>query len=81
MTYKNYVVDATISGENGPLCVIPVEGWPDDPVFVIGMNIVGSIPKGGRMVGIIHEDGQAAVDDWFERNKARCEALVNREIP
>ena len=76
MTDNNWVVDITLYNEDNEdtsdlLCFVPVEHF-DDPekrAFVVGMNYLTS-PEGfsdrGKLVGIIHADGQEAIDKWVE---------------
>lgn len=63
----NFVVDVTFGGD-GIFCFVPVEFGPGGEVesLLIGMNYLSSEPPhGGRVVGIIHSDGDDAVETWI----------------
>lgn len=83
MSWDNWVMDATMCGDDGLLCFCPVNGDPDSDEFVVvtGMNHLSSEPppQCKRLVGIVHEDGQAAVEAWAERNMDTMLRLGNWE--
>jgi hypothetical protein len=72
MRWENWVLDASMSGDGCPLCFCPVEGDLDgDYTIVTGMNLLADKPPdGAKLVAIVHEDGQGAVEEWIERNQA-----------
>ena len=77
--FKDWVVDVTIYDGGELLCFIPVENIEsDNPTFVTGMNLLTSIDgfKQGMVKGIIHEDGQEAVDKWCIENKDLYEKII-----
>lgn len=73
---ETWVVDASIAFKEQPdlLCFVPVEnlGTPDVK-YIVGMNFL-TTPEGMRerkdckVVGIIHQDGQEAVEKWITDN-------------
>lgn len=74
-----YVLDATLDEPGAPHCFVPVELGPDGEVesIVFGMNYLSSDPpNGGRFVGVIHADGQEAVDAWCEANQEEVDRLA-----
>lgn len=65
--YKDFVIDATMYHEDGLFCFIPVEDWDTDaPTFVVGMNLLTSLDGfcQGNLVGVMHEAGQEAAEQW-----------------
>ncbi len=64
--FKEWVVDASFGCQDGAFCFIPVEGHEtDNPQFVVGMNYISSKPPdGARLVGIVHPDGDEAVEQF-----------------
>ena len=70
---ETWVVDTTFYDPTygNMLCFIPVEnlGQPDE-AFVVGMNLLTTVEgfkesKHGRLVGLIHADGQEALNEWM----------------
>lgn len=68
MMWENWVIDATmptLKDAPGAFTFIPVEGelGSGKETYVVGMNYISTEPPDdGNLVGIIHEDGQEAVD-------------------
>lgn len=69
MPWKEWLLDIT-NGDNPP-CFVPYERETDSIVF--GMNLITDRSP-GALVGVIHSDGQDAVEkycsanpDWHER--------------
>lgn len=75
--FHEWVLDVTIH----PPVWIPVEGMDtDSPVFVAGLSVIADKPP-GIVRGIIHEDGQKAVNDWCIANPdevSRIKKLAER---
>lgn len=75
----NWVLDASMSYD-GLFCFCPVEGDIRDPSgdfsIVFGMNFLGDKPPRGRVVAMIHSDGQEAADAFYEANKEAVDALL-----
>jgi hypothetical protein len=72
--WENWVIDATMGY---PLCFCPVEGdFPDGNYsIVVGMNLIGSPPK-GKVVAMIHEGGQEAADVFYAEHKDEIDAAL-----
>ena len=62
--FKQWVIDLSISAPEGAVCFIPYE--PPD-MFITGMNVV-SDKCPGNLVGVMHPDGQDAVEKWCSDN-------------
>lgn len=77
--WNERVLDAGMSGDEGPLCFCPIEGDIDGEFTVVtGMNLLANRPD-GRLVAIVHEDGQDAVEEWLVRNRHRVAHLDSEE--
>ena len=59
--FKEWVIDVSFD----PPCFVPYERETDR--LVIGMNLVSNAPP-GKLIGVIHQDGQEAVEKWCEDN-------------
>ena len=61
-----YVIDAGMGCSDGILCVCPVELDADGQIsgIITGANLLGFVPDGGEIIGVIHPDGQDAVEDF-----------------
>ena len=65
--FKTWLLDASAVGvEKGIWTFVPYE--PDTGDIIFGMNYMGKKPPGGDVVGVIHVDGQDAVDKWCSEN-------------
>ncbi len=68
---EQYVLDATIYKEDGIFCFVPIEnmGTPQQ-TLILGMNILSSIEGFdlGDIVGVVHLDGDEAVDNWLKKH-------------
>ena len=66
MGYEEYVLDATMGCNGGNFCFCPIEGDIYGEFSVItGMNFIG-VRSPGKLVAIVHEEGQAAVEKFCE---------------
>jgi len=75
--WDEWLVDVTF----GSLCFVPIERTgPDDDDFniVFGMNYVADEPPSGKVIGIIHEDGQEAVEQWCRENPDAFKRLMSK---
>lgn len=73
--WSNWVIDASMGGE--PLCLCPVEGDLDgDFTIVTGVNFLGAPPAGGRVVAVVHPDGQEAVEAFCAHYADAIAALM-----
>lgn len=73
---KECVLDASMGIRDGLFCFCPIEGdITGDFTVITGLNYLSSrIPETYKLVAIIHEDGQEAVERFIEENK---EAIGN----
>ena len=68
--WENWVVDVSFYSPEfrDLLCFVPIEGDINLPdcSFIIGMNLLTSPEKfdKGKVVAIVHKQGQEAVDRW-----------------
>lgn len=74
-----YVLDATLDYGDGLHCFCPVvldeEGIVES--IVVGLNFISTDPpKGGRLVGIVHMDGNDAVNAWCDQNRDELDRLA-----
>jgi hypothetical protein len=72
--FDRWVIDATMGY---PFCFCPVEGdLQGDYTIVTGMNVISDKPPhGGRLVGVVHADGQGAVEDFCDKYEKELTAL------
>ena len=61
--WQEWVLDATMGIRDGNACFVPIDS---DGGVVFGMNMIGHCP--GKLVGVIHCDGQEAVEKWIAEN-------------
>ncbi len=76
-----YVIDATMGARGGLLCFCPVKLGEDGSIvsIITGMNFLGSMPVGGKLVAIVHEGGQDAVEAFCERHADLLTNVQNGE--
>lgn len=73
-----YVLDATLAGPNGMFCFCPVELDEEGNVesVIIGLNFLSTQPPvGSRLIGITHEGGQEACEEWCAEHADELEKL------
>jgi len=81
---ENWVMEITHYREEdgGLVCFVPIEniGQPNE-TLVLGMNILSDVEHFdlGKIVGIVHLDGQEAVDKWVELHPEIFQALKRRK--
>jgi hypothetical protein len=74
MSWNNWIIDATMGY---PLCFCPIEGDLDGEFsVVVGMNLLGSPPPDGKVIALLHEDGQEAADAFYEQHKAEIDEVL-----
>lgn len=72
MSWKNWVLDGTF-GWPAPFC--PIEGDINGEFsVVVGMNVLATTPP-GKMVGIVHADGQEAVEAFCRKHKTEIDKI------
>ena len=76
--WDDYVVDATMGCRNGLLIVNPVETNEMGEItsVIFGANYIGFIPDGGRLVGVIHENGNDAAEVFASEYEDEIKALI-----
>lgn len=75
MSFSNWVLDATIATPAGTFCFCPIEGdLEGDFKIVTGMNLISDKPN-GDLLGIVHENGQQAVEQWCAEHAEELEQL------
>jgi hypothetical protein len=69
--FDECVIDASMGVSGGMLCFCPIERGPDGEIsnIIIGMNFVGAPPRGSRVVAVVHENGQEAVEAFCAEHK------------
>jgi hypothetical protein len=73
--WNECVLDATIS-RDGVFTFCPIEGDINGEFSIVtGMNFVGMPPEGMKVVAIVHEDGDDAVNAFCERFKDELQTL------
>ena len=77
MKWENWVLDATMGY---PFCFCPVEGdIKADYTIVTGLNMIGNTPPhNGRVVAVVHEGGQQAVDDFYAAHKTEIDEMLKK---
>lgn len=65
MNWTKWVIDAKKS-DDWFLYYSPI----DDDMNVIEFTST-VLPNGVKVIGVVHDDGQEAVEDWFEINEER----------
>lgn len=72
---EQWVLDATMGCRDGLFCFCPVEGdISGDHSIVFGMNFISDKPP-GKLVAIIHADGQEAVEAFCEKYAEELNSL------
>jgi hypothetical protein len=63
---ERWVLDATLAGDGPPWPFCPLEGDPEGEFTVVeGLTLVTDRPP-GEFVGVVHAEGQEAVEAWME---------------
>ncbi len=76
--WEQWVLDATIV-EGGLFCFCPVEGdIAGDYSIVFGMNVLSDKPP-GKLVAIIHKDGQDAVEAFCKEHAEEIRNMIPQE--
>jgi len=71
--FDRWVIDGTMGY---PFCFCPIEvDLKGDYSIVTGMNLIGDKPPNGRVVAIVHQDGQGAVEEFCEKYKDELAAI------
>ena len=76
-----YVLDASMGLRDGLACFCPVELDADGNIasVIVGMNYLSDAPPaGGKLIAIVHDEGQDAVEAFCSANSAFLDALRGR---
>jgi hypothetical protein len=75
--WKECVIDASMGCSDGMFCFCPIEGdIAGEFAIVTGMNYISKAPHGTmKLVGIVHPDGNEAVERFCHERKPELEAL------
>jgi len=74
--WTDWVIDASYCDEF--LCFVPIENeGTDEERLIVGMNVLSDVEHFdlGRIVGIVHLDGQEACDRWVKKHPDILEAI------
>lgn len=80
--WNEWVIDATLEDKDGFLCFVPIENkGTAQETYVVGMNVLSNVQnfERGKIVGIIHEGGQEAVEKWIQEHPEIMLALKQRK--
>jgi hypothetical protein len=79
--WEQWVIDASMAEpyREGFACFCPLEGDIDgDFKIVVGLSVFSDVtPHAGKMVAVVHSDGQQAVEEWCDRNADFLAALAS----
>ena len=75
MLWENWVLDASDNDGEPPFLFCPIE---EDQTIIFGMNFMGLKPP-GKLVGVIHKDGQDAVMEWVDKHQNLLEGMQDAE--
>ena len=75
--WNECVIDASMGCINGMFCFCPIEGnITGEFTLITGMNYLGKAPHGSmKLVGIVHPDGNKAVERFCREHEPELEAL------
>jgi hypothetical protein len=78
MEWSECVIDATMGARGGLFTFCPIEGDINGVYQIVtGMNFVGAPPAGMRVVAIVHEQGQSAVNEFCKEHEAALQQLAH----
>jgi len=65
--FNEWVIDCSMQPHNveGVVCFVPYD--QEDNLIYYGMNVIANKCP-GRLIGVIHPDGQEFVDNWVKEN-------------
>lgn len=80
--WKEWVIDVTLDPDQSffntrVFCFCPYEAQTES--VVTGMTLLTSWPEEGKVVGIVHMDGQEAVEKWIEENPEAMKIIEERQ--
>ena len=68
-----WIIDAKESGD-GLFCFCQVDS---QDIVDVQYRLYSDEKPPGKLIGIIHEDGQEAADEWYDTNKERIINIIN----
>ena len=73
------VIDATMGARGGMLVFCPVDLDENGEITTVisGAMFVGSPPSGAKVIAIVHEDGQEAVEAFYEAHRDLIEPFFS----
>ena len=79
MDFDQWAIDAGLS-DPPVFCFCPVSGDVNgEHKIVFGLNLIqGDLPP-GKVVCVVHPDGQGACEQWVEDNAEHLNALFNQQ--
>jgi hypothetical protein len=81
--WQQWIVDATMGVRGGLFCMCPVETDGDGQITAVitGMNMLSpSPPPHGKLIAVVHEDGQEAVEAFCAEHHDALEQLFGRKL-
>jgi len=71
MIFDECVIDASMGVRGGMLCFCPVERNSDGEItsVIVGANFLGAPPVGSKVVAVVHEGGQEAVEEFCREHR------------
>lgn len=76
----NWVCDASMGW---PPCFCPVEQDEHGEILSIitGVNFVGSLPQGAKVIAVVHEGGGDAAEAFMEKHGEELKQFFTRQTP
>ncbi len=80
--WDEYVIDVTLEVYDSDIfntrvfCFCPYEA--DTGTVVTGMNLITDWPEQAKVVGVVHMDGQEAVEKWIEEHPEEYKSITAR---
>lgn len=79
-----WALDASMGVRDGAFCFCPVELDADGNIenVVTGLTVLSDQPpRGGKMIAVVHADGQIAVEEFCAEHKAEIDRLFLARTP
>lgn len=69
--FRECVIDASMGVRDGMLCFCPIERNSDGEItsVVTGLTFLGTPGRDWKVVAVVHEGGQGAVEEFCEQHK------------
>lgn len=63
--WTEWVLDVSMIRDGMPcFCPVDVDENGEATAVVVGMNYIGAVPKGAKIIGAYHPDGVEAIEEW-----------------